>query len=64
MLKSELAPYFNEATNNNHLVIFKTSKGAFLGNLIPATEDDTFTLCYDDVTVVLTYEEVISASLI
>lgn len=43
MLKSELAPYFNEATNNNHLVIFKTSKGAFVGN-DPATEDDTFTL--------------------
>ncbi|MFI3887615.1 hypothetical protein [Streptococcus parauberis] len=64
MLKSDLAPYLNEVTNNNRLVICKTSKGAFVGDLIPATEDDTFTLCYDDVSVVLTYEEVISVSLI
>lgn len=65
MTKSDLAPYLNAVTNEDDtLLICKTEQGAYIGDFSPSCDEEDFVLTYEDVSVSLSYAQVLSATLL
>ena len=65
MTKSDLTPYLNAVTNEDDtLLICKTEQGAYIGDFSPTCDDEDFVLTYEDISVSLSYAQVLSATLL
>ena len=65
MTKSDLAPYLDAVTNENGtLLICKTAQGAYVGNFNSSCDEEDFVLNYEDVSISLSYAQVLSATLL
>ena len=65
MTKSDLAPYLNAVTNEEDtLLICKTEQGAYIGDFSPSCDEEDFVLTYEDISVSLSYTQVLSATLL
>ena len=65
MTKSDLVPYLNAVTNEEDtLLICKTEQGAYIGDFSPSCDEEDFVLDYEDVSISLSYAQVLSATLL
>ncbi|WP_155963483.1 hypothetical protein [Streptococcus ruminantium] len=65
MTKAELAPYLNAVTNEDDtLLVCITDNAAYIGDLSPTCDAETFVLTYQDVSFELTFAQVVQAQLL